>query len=96
MKVAAKSMNFGSLPAVPLDISADNYKVLPNISLDTGLQWEMSWKALRIVLAAGYDFLYWWGQNQQLHLETNTSYSWTRIAEDLGFQGFKLKAALEY
>ena len=42
-------MNFDSSPAVPLDVSADTYKVLPNMSLDTGLQWEMCWKVCALV-----------------------------------------------
>jgi hypothetical protein len=96
MKVAAKIMNSGFVSVVPLDISADTYKVLPNMSLDSGLQWEKAWKVVRFALAAGYDFQYWWGQNQRLHLKRGTQYSWSRYAEDLGFQGFKLKATLDY
>lgn len=100
MKVAAKAMNFETLPAgplaVPLNVSADTYKVLPNMSVNTGLQWEMSWKVVRLALAAGYDFQYWWRQNQRLHLQTDTSYSWTRYAEDLGLQGYKLRVALDF
>jgi hypothetical protein len=96
MNVAAKSMNFAVAPAIPLDVSADTYKVLPNMSIDTGLQWQMCWKAVCLSLAAGYDFQYWWRQNQRPHLDANTNYSWIRHAEDLGFQGFKLSAALDY
>jgi len=96
MRVAAKSMNFGFTPAVPLDVLADTYKVLPNMSLNTGINWEIFWKAACLSLTAGYDFQYWWQQNQRLRLNNGAYYSWTRYAEDLGFQGFKLKAALDY
>ncbi len=96
MKVAAKSINFGSSPAVPLDVLADTHKLLPNMSLDTGLQWEMCWRVIRFSLAAGYEFQYWWRQNQRLHLENGSTYSWSRYAEDLGFQGLKFKAALDF
>lgn len=95
-KVAAKSMNFGSSPAVPLDVSADTYKILPNMSFDTALQWQMCWKSVCLSFAGGYDFQYWWRQNQRPHLDDGAYYSWIRQAEDLGFHGFKLKAALDY
>jgi hypothetical protein len=66
------------------------------MSLDTGISWKMFWKAACLSLDAGYDFQYWWRQNQRLRLNNGAYYSWTRYAEDLGFQGFKLRAALDY
>jgi hypothetical protein len=97
MKVAAKSMNFTeSAATVPLDVSADTYKVLPNLSVDTGLQWQMAWKYVSLSLAAGYEFQYWWRQNQRLHLDDGATYSWVRFAEDLGFQGLNIRAALDF
>lgn len=96
MKVHAKSMNFNFSPAVPLLVSANLYKVLPNISIDTALQWEMAWRAVRLSLSLGYEFQYWWRQNQRMHLDIDTAYSWVRLAEDIGFHGTKLKAGIDF
>jgi hypothetical protein len=96
MKVHAKSINSGSSPAVPLNVSADNYKVLPNMSLDTGLTWEMSWRTVRLAVSAGYEFQYWWRQNQRPHLDIGTAYSWIRESEDLGFHGCKFNLGLDF
>ncbi|MBF8262682.1 MAG: mOMP-like family protein [Parachlamydiales bacterium] len=95
-KVSAKAENYLTTPAEPLHVKADTYKFLPNMSIDTALQWEKAWCALRLTLAAGYEFQYWWRQNQRLHFDTGTAYSWTRYAEDLGFQGVKFRAALDF
>ena len=96
IEVGAKSMNFMTSPAEPLNVTADTHKVLPNTSLDIGLQWEMAWRVVHFSLAAGYEFQYWWRQNQRLQLDTGTSYSWQRRAEDLGFHGAKFNAALDF
>ena len=104
IEVGAKSVNFFPTlamyalprPSDPLNVSADTYKVLPNTSLDIGLQWEMSWSAVRLSMAAGYEFQYWWRQNQQLQLDNGTTYSWQRHSEDLGFQGIKFNAGLDF
>jgi|GEM_PF-963143 len=95
MTVAAKAINNPDFETL-LDISADIYKVLPNIGFNTGLQWIKSWARVALSLAAGYDFQYWWRQNQRLQLKSNETYSWDRYGEDLGFQGFTLKAALDF
>lgn len=95
IKCSTEASDPSNSPSV-LDVSADTYKVLPNCELHTGLQWNYSWKVATLLLAAGYDFQYWWGQNQRPHLKYNTDYSWLRYNEDLGFQGFSLTAALNY
>jgi hypothetical protein len=96
IEVGAKIINYRTTPVEPLKVSADTYKVLPNMSLDAGLRWETAWKVVHFALSAGYEFQYWWRQNQRVHLEGGTTYSWVRHAEDLGFHGFKLNAMLDF
>ena len=64
-------------------IKTNTYKVLPNMSLDVGLTWEMAWKVVHWSMTAGYEFQYWWRQNQRPHLDYGATYSWVRHAEDL-------------
>jgi hypothetical protein len=96
MKGAVKMFNINGSPATPLNARTTVYKVLPNASLDIGLTWEMAWKVAHWSMTAGYEFQYWWRQNQRPHLNYGTNYSWVRQAEDLGFHGFKFNTVLDF
>ena len=91
--VGTKSFTDGS---TVLDTSNDTFTILPNVSFDAGLKWEMCLNRVRLFASAGYEFQYWWRQNQRSHLNEDVTYSWVRYAEDLGFEGIAINAGVDF
>jgi hypothetical protein len=80
------------------NLNLDTRRILPNMSADAGLTWEQSFRCdkHRVRLTLGYEFDYWWRQNQTIHLDANSATTYYRFAEDLGLHGIKLNAALDF
>ena len=91
--VATKSLTSDE---IVLNISEDTYKVLPNLSADAGVKWQMCFNRMKLFASLGYEFQYWWQQNQRPHFNETTTYSWLRYAEDLGFQGININAGIDF
>lgn len=87
-----------NVPNQLLNINLGNRRMLPNATLDAGISWEMSYACdrSRVRISAGYEFDYWWRQNQTIHLNAGTFFSYFRTSEDIALQGVKLNAAFDF
>jgi hypothetical protein len=70
----------------------------PNLTSDAGLTWEKALASARtrIAISLGYEFDYWWRQNQTIHNFTEAVVASSRISEDLGLHGVKLNCGFDF
>ena len=77
---------------------ADLHRILPNMSWESGLRWEMPLISNRTNLSfeLSYEFAYWWRINQELRGKSTNSALFGRVSEDLGLNGVKISGAFDF
>ena len=79
-----------------IDLNTDTRRILPNMMADAGITWEHVFRRGRLGMTLGYEFDYWWRQNQTVHVDASTTYTYYRISEDLALQGVKLNLGYDF
>jgi hypothetical protein len=98
------SQTLSGTTSTVLDLNTDTRRILPNLSTDVGLTWEHIFSRARISFTLGYEFDYWWRQNQTVHIDARNiydielaqTYGYIRLSEDLGMQGLKFNFGFDY
>ncbi|HEY4254834.1 MAG TPA: Lpg1974 family pore-forming outer membrane protein [Chlamydiales bacterium] len=81
-----------------IKLQSDTSGLSPNLTSDAGLSWEKALASARtrISLSLGYEFDYWWRQNQTIHNFTDATVASMRWSEDLGLHGVKLNCGFDF
>lgn len=80
------------------NFKADFHSIVPTAQLLLGFQWEANFNDSRnhFKIMAGYEFQYWWRQNQMLEFQSSGSFNPDRYSEDVSLQGLTLDVRFDF
>ncbi|MBS0653664.1 MAG: MOMP family protein [Verrucomicrobia bacterium] len=81
-----------------INFNADFNAIVPTAQLLLGFQWEANFNDARnhFKILLGYEFQYWWRQNQMLEFENEGSFNPDRYSEDVSLQGLTLDVRFDF
>lgn len=99
-KAALSSLDVtvSNLPIAVLTLKTSENRVVPQIQNILGLSWETNVRNdhSHLSLSVGYEFQYWWSQNQLYHFINGVDYLYTRHNDDLAVHGFSLDLKYDF